>query len=577
MTVLRPCYVAPSGLTAIGDKLVRVAVGAPADPASLHHDGPHCDVPWRNDAALEAALNLMRAGLQSPRAADAEAALGRMRAARTIDAPKATYVDMPAWAEALDRPRRWKALSGGRGSAKSRTAVRRLILDHVRGPQTTLCAREYMASIRASAHRLIATQIRTLGLQDHFEILAHEIRDQHGGVITFAGLQVDPDAIRSLEGLTRVFLEEGHSLTRTGLDVLAPTVREAGAEITVAWNPHRPDDPVQDLTKPDRDDVCHVHSTYQTNPWLSLDILHDAERDRADPDKHTHVWAGGFKVKSSARVFRNVEVADLDAAVAEQNLPERAGMDLGFNDPCVALQVFIIPARDRSQPDTFYIAREAYLSNLPIDQRPALVAGSDRRAELGETPRWPNPRGLPGVLADQRTPVVIDSAEPATIELFRKAGLKPVAARKGAGSVALGVERLQAYKIVVHPRCENAVRELRGFSYAVDRKTGAILDEFDHEHSHVPDACRYVLDGIRRNVFPSRRLLGDDARPAETLPPGWGCELIEGFGRAQGLMRLIIAFATEPAHAVLRLDRKIIKTNRLRPIMKWMIFVSIDQ
>ncbi|MCG8508114.1 MAG: phage terminase large subunit, partial [Rhodospirillales bacterium] len=458
--------------------------------------------------------------------------LARMRDA-AVDAapapPGAVWCDLPAWAERLEEPRRWKALSGGRGSAKSRTAARLLIMDHLRGRQTTLCAREYMASIRASAHRLLATQIRELGVAAHFEILSHEIRDARGGVITFAGLALDPDTIRSMEGLTRVFLEEGHSLTAAGLEILSPTVRESGAEISVVWNPHESTDPVQALAAPDRPDVTHVTSSHADNPWLSLDVLAEIERDRDDPDRFHHVWEGGFRVKSSARVFRGVQVRDLDATVERLALPPRYGCDLGWNDPTAALETFVIPATGGGRP-IFYVAREAYRRGLPVDQRPALLAGSDRRGGVDGRPRWANPAGLPGLMMDPRYPVVLDSAEPGTIELLRRCGLRARGARKGPGSVALGVERLQAYDVVVHPRCENAARELRLYSYRVDPKTGAILDEFDHAHSHVPDACRYVLDGLARGLFPSRRLVPEEERGTEAAMAELHCKLVDGGG-----------------------------------------------
>ncbi|MCG8511964.1 MAG: hypothetical protein MI741_22330, partial [Rhodospirillales bacterium] len=63
---LLPCYVTPGGLAIVEGRLVRCALGAPGDPASLFHEGPHAAVPWRDDACAEAALGTLRAGLSSP-------------------------------------------------------------------------------------------------------------------------------------------------------------------------------------------------------------------------------------------------------------------------------------------------------------------------------------------------------------------------------------------------------------------------------------------------------------------------------------------------------------------------------
>lgn len=514
---LSSLLVDPSGLCETPDgKIARAAIGSREDKYSLWHNTPLRRIAWLDDASASAAVDSIGTAVESD-------LLDRQHAAEMVraiadsgvrDIPDnqcdVTFVTLPAWAAPLLGKSRYNALSGGRASAKSWAIARVLVLDACAAPARILCLREYQSSISASSKRLLADQIRGLGLASYFEILANEIRCPFDGTINFYGLASDPDKVRSAEGLTHAWLEEAHNLTATGLEVLRPTLRRSGVRAFVSWNPHTKDAPVEIFRDPDKAPAgtTPISANYSDNPWLDPAVYAEIDGDKRDPDAFEHIWRGGFKTKSSARVFRDVEEVDLDHLTAD--LAPMYSLDLGFNDPCAGLESFIIQPPDKRERPILYISKEAYASGVPVDQRIAFVAGSDPRGELGEPPRWANPRGYAGIMYDHRAPISLDSAEPATIDLFKRAGLRAFGAKKGPGSVALGVERIQRYRLVVHPRCENALRELRLFSFEVDPKTGQVLDDFDHTHSHTPDSLRYAVDGLVRRRFPSRRLRSAD-------------------------------------------------------------------
>jgi phage terminase large subunit len=69
---------------------------------------------------------------------------------------------------------------------------------------------------------------------------------------------------------------------------------------------------------------------------------------------------------------------------------------------------------------------------------------------------------------------------------------------KGARSVEEGVEFLQSYDIVVHPRCTHTIDELTTYSYETDPLTGSVLPKLKDKKNHVIDSLRYACEGARR-------------------------------------------------------------------------------
>jgi len=87
-------------------------------------------------------------------------------------------------------------------------------------------------------------------------------------------------------------------------------------------------------------------------------------------------------------------------------------------------------------------------------------------------------------------PIWADSAEPKSIEEIRRAGfnIKPVV--KGADSINFGISVLQQKEILVTKSSINLIKELRNYSWDVD-KTGKKLNKPIDSYNHAIDALRY--------------------------------------------------------------------------------------
>ncbi len=338
--------------------------------------------------------------------------------------------------------------------------------------------REVQKSLDQSAKFLIETKIREYGLGG-FRILNTHIETPGDGRIIFQGMQNHTaDSVKSLEGIDWVWIEEAHSLSQRSLDLLLPTIRKEGSELWFSWNPEYTSDPVDKLFRgedgPPPDTIIR-EINYDANKHFPSVLRDQMEWDkRRDPDKYAHVWLGGYKQASEARVFHNWKVEEFDT-------PEHArfffGADWGFSvDPTVLVRCWI-------DGRTLYVDAEAYRIGCAIEDTPAL---------------------FDTVEGSRKWPLIADSARPETIDHMRKHGftnMKP--AKKGAGSVKDGVEFIKNYDVVVHPRCKHVADELAFYKYKTDSKTGEVLPVLEDKNNHTIDALRYVLETQRRTVTPA--------------------------------------------------------------------------
>jgi len=196
----------------------------------------------------------------------------------------------------LFEPHRYKVAYGGRGGAKSRSFARALLIQAAASHQRVLCAREVQNSIKDSVKRLLDDEIVRLGLKSRFVSTDREIRcPGTDSLFIFSGLRLNPERIKSFEGLTRAWIEEAETVSAKSLDMLSPTMREDGSEIWLSFNPERINGEAYQRfvvkTPPPGAWVRKVG--WQDNPWFP-DVLR-AEMEhcrRTDPDKWDHVWNG---------------------------------------------------------------------------------------------------------------------------------------------------------------------------------------------------------------------------------------------------------------------------------------------
>lgn len=201
---------------------------------------------------------------------------------------------------------RYIVLLGGRGSGKSHTIARRLLMLNQIHNADVLCGREYQNSISDSVHKLISTIIEQNDIRG-YTITDNKIDYRTGAGFRFKGFARNPDAVKSAEGFRYCWVEEAQTMSSDSLHGLLPTIRTPGAQLFFSLNPQNSQDPIaQRFITPFYaeiqkngfyEDDLHliIKTTYKDNPYhkeLEAERLFDYEhKPRALYD---HIWEGEF-------------------------------------------------------------------------------------------------------------------------------------------------------------------------------------------------------------------------------------------------------------------------------------------
>lgn len=383
---------------------------------------------------------------------------------------KQIQISVPKKFKTLNRPERYHVFYGGRGSAKSHSIARYLIVASMQKPIKILCTRELQVSIADSVHRLLSDVIRNYNLDAWFNIGKTEITCQNGSSFIFKGLAHNVDSVKSTEGIDICWVEEADKVSQNSWDILIPTIRKPGSRLIICFNPTHEDDPVYEMfIKNKHPDAIVTQVSWRDNPYMPDVLVKEKDHMMAtDYEKYLHVWEGNTRTISDAQIFRSkFVVEDFSSEGIEAYYH---GMDFGFaKDPSAVTRCFV------RGPD-LYIDKEAYGHHVELTDLPLLINK---------------------VIAARNYKILADSARPETISYLKNLGYNIWPAKKWQGSVEDGIEYLKSFRrIVIHPACVHTIEEFRRYSYKVDRHTNEILPIVIDDYNHCIDALRYGLDDL---------------------------------------------------------------------------------
>jgi len=248
-----------------------------------------------------------------------------------------TKLRLPEAFADLAKPARYKAFYGGRGSAKSHSFATQLILDAIDAPHRVLCAREVQKSIRESVKLLLDDTIDAAGLRYFFKSTETEIVGLNGSRFFFAGLRSHPANIKSMEGLTRCWIEEASAVSQRSLQTIKPTLRTPGSQLWASWNPESEFDAIElefrGKMPPENAIVRHV--TWKDNPWFPDVLKEEMRRDYAkDPEAANHIWLGAYRQAPHGSYYGKLLAIAFAAGrikpiAHDPMLPVHAAFDLG--------------------------------------------------------------------------------------------------------------------------------------------------------------------------------------------------------------------------------------------------------
>jgi phage terminase large subunit len=375
----------------------------------------------------------------------------------------------------ITEKKRYKVSYGGRGSSKSWTAGRGLILRAMQSKIRILCTRQLQTSIKDSVHKLLCDTIYALKLEQYFDITRDTIRCHNGSEFIFKGLQNQTNEIKSIEGIDICWVEEAQSVSEDSWAILIPTIRKENSEIWVTFNPDREEDATYQrfVVNPPPDSIVQLVNYYD-NPWFPEVLRKEMEYDKqVDYAKYEHVWLGKTVLNTEAQIYHGK--FELKEFATPENVTFYYGADWGFaNDPTALVRCFI-------QDQCLYIDYESGGIGVEFEELPALFE------KVPESRKWE---------------IRADCARPETISYMSRQGFRTVACPKWKGSVEDGIEYIRSFRrIYVHPRCKHTYEEFKFYSYKVDKNTGDILPVVLDKDNHYMDALRYALNPyIQKNI-----------------------------------------------------------------------------
>lgn len=381
----------------------------------------------------------------------------------------------------IESRKMYQILYGGRSSAKTRTAIYKLLLRALELPnQTILCTREYQSSIATSTYAELKQIIYEKELTHLFTIKHDHIACNNGTKFIFKGLARDIMQIKSIPNISVCFVEEAETITRELWDVLDPTLRKDGCELIILFNPREKQSATYQkwLEEPiEEDDILRIEINYHENPFNSPLILKKIERMKEfDYARYEHIYLGKVLDISEDVIFKGkFKILDMQLKFAnnkfyynDKQIGMLYGMDFGFSqDPAAMLEICFL------DENTIYIQKEIYKTGiLPTNY---IFTISKEFGKYALEARWS-----------------ADASRPDTIAQLKFDGMRIEAAPKPKGSVESGIEYLLGKNILIHPRCTNMIFEAYNYKYKKDKNSGIVLSEIVDAHNHGWDAIRYA-------------------------------------------------------------------------------------
>lgn len=382
---------------------------------------------------------------------------------------------------------RYRVCKGSRASKKSKTTALWYIANMMKYPgANTLVVRKTYRTLHDSCFTELKWAIHRLGVDNHWDIKESPLEMTYkptGQKIYFRGLD-DPLKVTSITvdvgSLCWMWLEEAYEImNEDDFNILDESIRGQVDEglfkqITLTFNPWNEHHWMKKrFFDAEYDpDILALTTNYMCNEWLDAADRKVFEiMKKNNPRRYRVAGLGDWGIVDGL-VFENWEekVFDIDAIRQMENIKSAFGLDFGYtNDPSALWCGFV----DLSNK-IIYVFDEMYEKGMSNERIYSKVVKMGYAKEK----------------------ISADCAEPKSIDRLRELGLSRIRkARKGKDSVNSGIDFIQDFKIIIHPRCVNFLTEISNYTWDVD-KFGKKLNKPIDDFNHLMDAMRYALESF---------------------------------------------------------------------------------
>ncbi len=381
---------------------------------------------------------------------------------------------------------RYRVCKGSRASKKSKTAALNFIYRIMKYPDANLLVvRRVFATLKDSCFTELRWAIHRLGVDAFFECRVSPLEITYkptGQKIYFRGLD-DSLKITSITVETGVlcwcWIEEAYEISdEDDFNMIDESIRGKMPEglfkqLTLTLNPWNENHWIKrrffDRTD---DNVLAKTTNYLCNEWLDdadLRVFEDMKKN--NPRRYQVAGLGHWGV-TDGLVFENWEerIFSVQEVSEMPDVESVFGLDFGYTNDPTALFCGLIDNNNK----VLYVFDELYKKAMSNEK----IAADIIKMGYG------------------KERIRADCAEPKSIDRLRELGLRNIrAAGKGRDSVNNGIDFLQGFKIIVHPKCSNFVREIGSYCWDKDKSGRSVNVPVDRDN-HLMDAMRYGVEGF---------------------------------------------------------------------------------
>lgn len=382
---------------------------------------------------------------------------------------------------------RYRFVKGSRASKKSKTTALWYIVNMMKYPKAnTLVIRKTYRTLKDSCFSDLLWAINRLQVGEHWTSKTNPLEITYrptGQKILFRGLD-DPLKLASIsvpnDGyLCWCWIEEAYEIMdESDFDIIDESIRGAIPEdtglfkqITLTMNPWNE----RHWTKKrffdeDSDDILALTTNYMCNEWLDeSDRRVFEEMKERNPARYRVAGLGEWGV-TDGLVYENwtVEPFDINSIKQQKGVKASFGLDWGYTTDPSALVCLLI---DRTAK-TIWIFDEIYEKGLTNERLAELIIEAGYGKEQ----------------------IIADASEPKSIDRLKSLGIGRIRrAKKGKDSIRAGIDFLQDYRIIVHPRCVGTITELSNYAWKKDA-SGKSTGKPEDTMNHAMDALRYATE-----------------------------------------------------------------------------------
>ena len=382
---------------------------------------------------------------------------------------------------------RYRVCKGGRGSKKSTTTAMWIIYNMMKMPlANTLVVRQTFNTHLDSTWVQLKWATQQLGVAHLWTFSKSPLKATYnptGQVILFRGLD-DPMSITSITVpigyLCWCWFEEAYQVkSEDAFDKVDMSIRGELPEgyfkqITLTFNPWSDRHWLKKrfFDEPNDEDKLAITTNYLCNEWLGEDDIKLFNHIQTKFPKRYKVEGLGDWGIIDGLVFDNWKIEEFDHTKIKGEL--LVGLDFGYvNDP-TALICSILDEQNKK----LYIFDEHCQKGMLNDAIAQMITNNGY----------------------SKSTIIADSAEQKSIEEIKRKGIyriKP--AVKGGGSIVQGIQQLLQYDIIVHPSCEETIKQLENYAWDVDKEGTGINKPIDADN-HCIDALRYSLQCVGQKL-----------------------------------------------------------------------------